>query len=269
MRRRFGQALRIGLAPDGAALVQTSRWPRRRAAVLAERAITVAAHAEIVQQLGPLMSEASAVGSPVTVVLSDELVRMWQVTPPPAASRIADLEAAAALRFQSLFGMLAGGWKISADWNAARAFLAAAVPRELLEHLERVAREHRVALVEIVPQFVAAMNQWRKRRRQNAWFGVLQNGAFRVAAFEGSALAALRTVAVPAQADRAWLEDFVARETLRLGIASPACLQICGAAPASWGSPVGAQSFACELLDAQAGAGLSCAARLALTGGSQ
>jgi hypothetical protein len=245
------------------------RWPRRRAAVLAERAFNGATHAKIIEQLGLLLSESSTVGCPVTVVLSDELVRMWQVTPPPAASRLADLEAAAALRFQSLFGMPAAAWKISADWHAERPFLAAAVPQDLLEHLEQAAREHRFHLVEIVPQFVAAMNQWRKRRRQNAWFGVLQAGVLTIAAFEGRALAALRTAPVPAHADRAWLEDFIARETLRLGIAHPTCLQICGLAPASWGSPAGAQPFACDLLDTAPGENQSLAARLAWTGGAQ
>src|SRR4051794_4584401 len=182
MRRRFGQALRIGLAPDGAALVKTSLWGRERLAVLAERQVGGDAGREgVAQQLRHLFEQAAPAGWPVTVVLSDELVRLWQVTPPGAASRMADLEAAAALRFQALFGAPAAGWKMSADWDAARPFLAAAVPAALLAQLEQATREHRCHLVEIVPQFVCAMNRWRKLRRSDAWFGMVHAGVLTVA----------------------------------------------------------------------------------------
>src|SRR4051794_21015473 len=122
MRRGFGNALRIGVAPGSVALVRTGGWPRARATVLAQRSFT-AERDTLGQQLRELVAGAGIAGWPVTLVLSDELVRLWQVNPPPAAARKADLEAAAALRFQALFGAAAGSWKISADWDAARPFL--------------------------------------------------------------------------------------------------------------------------------------------------
>jgi hypothetical protein len=267
MRRRPGHALRVGLAPQGVALVRTNAWQRGQGAVLAERVFGRASQAEIFGQLHQLLETLSPAGWPVSVVLSDELVRMWQVAPPPSTSRVSDLQAAAALRFQALFGAPASAWKISADWQAEQPFLAAAVPLTLLQQLQDAASAHRFHLVEIVPQFVAALNQWRKRRRARAWFGAVHNGVFTVAAFDDGALAALRATPVPVDADREWLDSFVARETLRLGLESPQCLQVCGAAPALWRGEAASSPFACQLLDAGVDESWSAIARLAVTGG--
>jgi hypothetical protein len=267
MRRRLAQALRLGVAADGLALVKVSRWHDRKLAVLAEQRLDPADGDEaLARGLRRLLADAPPAGWPLTVVLSDELARMWQVTPPAAASRMADLEAAAALRFQSLFGAPAAGWKISADWDAARPFLAAAVPLPLLARLQQGAAEHRFHLVEIVPQFVAALNGWRKLRRPGAWFGLVQGAVLTLAAFDDGALAALRTAVIPAGADRDWLERHVAREALLVGAGRPECLQLGGAAPREWGSHAGRLKFACTLLDDEAAPGWSDATRLAATG---
>jgi hypothetical protein len=259
MRRRFGQALRIGVAHDALALVKTSRWQRARPALLAECARENAAHETLAAQLGKLVGESPAAGWPVTVVLSDELVRLWQVTPPAGATRLADLHAAAALRFQTLFGAGAPAWKIAADWNPVRPFLAAALPVTLLAQLEQAAREQRFHLVEIVPQFVAAMNQWRGQRAAGAWFGQLHAGVLTVAAYDEDALCAVRATPVPDGAGSDWLDAFLAREALRLGLPRPQQLQLCGPAPQSWKS-------ACSLLERHDADDWSAAAQLAIAG---
>jgi hypothetical protein len=267
MRSAPGTALRLGLAPDGAALLQTGWWRRANAALLAEQRFEAAGIDGLARQLRQLFEQAPAAGRPLTVVLSDELVRMWQVTPPAGASRMADLEAAAAMRFQALFGAPASGWKISADWDAARPFLAAAVPLALLAQLEQAAREQRLHLVEVVPQFVAALNQWRKLRRPDAWFGVLHAGVLTIAACEAATLVAVRASTVPEGAGREWLERLVAREALRVGLARPQRLQVCGPAPAGWSDNTGSPDFACSLLGTgQPDPGWPDAARLACTG---
>jgi hypothetical protein len=265
MRRVPGKALRIGLAYDGMALVKTSRWRPGSIEPLAEHRFAPGGDADIAGGLAQLCRDARPAGWPVTVVLSDELVRLWQVTPPPAASRRADLEAAAALRYQTLFGANAAGWKIAASWDARHPFLAAAVPQSLLDGLAAGAREHRFHLVGIVPQFVAALNQWRRQRRPGAWFGQVQAGVLTVAAFEGERIAAVRSAPLPPGADREWLDSVVAREALRVGLARPERLQVCGPAPAAWASHPGRLKFGCSLLDADE-RGLSTLARLAATG---
>ncbi|MFL6632723.1 MAG: hypothetical protein ACJ8HJ_10460 [Massilia sp.] len=265
MRSGFGQSLRIGIAPDALALVRTSIWPHERARLLGQVAATGTDPVSLGAALGMLLGEHDVAGLPVTVVLADDLARLWQVTPPQGATRLADLEAAAMLRYQALFGSGAG-WTISADWDAARPFLAAALPLALLEQLTMAASSQRFRLVEIVPQFVAALNRHRRSRRTGAWFGVVHGGVLSVAAFDGDLLAAVRTAPIPAGADRDWLEGHVAREALRVGLSRPERLQICGPAPKGWASSAGRLKFACTLFEDETDPLWPDCARLALTG---
>lgn len=265
-----GRALRLGIAPDGLALVRTSAWRHERALLLGQVRAGGADPAAIGVALSVLLGEHEVGGMTMSVVLSDDLVRLWQVAPPQGATRLADLEGAAALRFQALFGTSAGsgaaGWRICADWDAAHPFLAAAVPQALLDQLAQAAATHGFVLVEVVPQFVAALNQYRKLRRPNAWFGVVHGGVLSVAAYDGRQLAAVRTAPIPAGADRDWLEGHVAREALRVGLGRPERLQICGPAPRGWASSAGRLKFACTLFEDETDPLWPDSARLALTG---
>ena len=101
------------------------------------------------------------------MVLDDALARLWQVAVPQGAARLADIEAAAALRFQSLYGDAPGLWHSSSAWDA-RAPFCCAVPRALLAQLTRVAAARKLALIFITPQFA---------RHWNRWHGALKPGA--------------------------------------------------------------------------------------------
>jgi len=158
LKAGFGQSLRIGIAPDALALVRTSIWPHERARLLGQVAAAGADPVSLGAALGMLLGEHEVAGLPVTVVLSDDLVRLWQVTPPQGATRLADLEAAAMMRFNALFGGGPAGWKISADWDAARGLVERAAESQvalaqgwaqtiekLARGLERGAQRHGVA----------------------------------------------------------------------------------------------------------------------------
>ncbi len=263
MRKRFGQALRIGVAGDGVALLKTSRWQGEKAAVLAQAAFDAAQPLaeSVAQALRQVLADESWSGWPVTVVLADELVRLWQVTPPAGSTRLADLEAAAGLRFQSLYGEPASGWALAAGWDAVHPFLAAAMPRPLLAVLEQAAAEHQFTLVEIVPQFVAALNQWRGALKPDDWFGLVHGGVLSVAAVGAHGVGAVRAAALPGDADAGWLAAHLAREALRLNLPAPERLQLCGQVPAGWQG-----HSACKLLGAAHGASWPVAAQLAATG---
>jgi len=265
MRRRLGQSLRIGIAANGLSLVKIGRLFGSAPLALAEQPLDLFAPDALAPGLRMLFSDLPLAGWPVTVVLADELLRLWQVTPPPGATRVADLEAAAALRFQHLFGAAPAEWRISADWDADRPFLAAAAPNVLLEQLTAAAREHRFHLVEVQPHFVAALNGWRRERRPGAWFGQVHGGVLTLAAYEGRVLVAVRSAAIPSGADRDWLDTHVAREALRVGAARPERLQLCGAVPPAWASSPGRLKFACSLLETDDD-GWSELARLARSG---
>lgn len=265
---RLGRRLRIGIAPDTLALVRTSAWRHERALLLGQVRAGGGDAASVGVALAMLLGEPAVAGLPLTIVLSDELVRLWQVTPPEGASRMADLQGAAALRHQALFGGVgaAGGWTIQADWHATQPFLAAAVPQALLAALAAGARDARLHLVEVVPQFVAVLNQYRTQLRPGAWFGLVHGGVLSVAAFDGKRLAAVRTTPIPPGADRDWLEGHVAREALRVGLSRPERLQVCGPAPTGWASSAGRLKFACTLFQDETDPLWPDSARLALSG---
>ena len=266
MRKRFGQALRIGVSPQGLALLKTSRWQGAPLEVLAEHQFTSGPPGFEAMGAGvrQLLGELSGAKWPLTVVLADELARLWQVHPPEGSTRLADLEGAAALRFQSLYGESASHWKVAGGWDATRPFLAAAMPRHLLSLLEHAAGEGQATLVEIVPQFIAAWNGWRGVVRPGAWFGLQQQGVLTLGAADAGTLQAVRSVAVPDGANLDWLGQHVAREALRLNLAPPTRLQLAGDAPSTWNN-ASASAFSCSLLGAGQGK-LSPAAQLAATG---
>lgn len=268
MRKHFGQSLRIGVAPGALALATAGGWGGKGPCVVAELAIDSAgpgATEAIGAGLRQLLADAGCSNWPATVVLADELARLWQVVPPQGAARLADLEGAAALRFQALYGEPASGWKISAGWDAARPFLAGAMPRQLLAVLEQAAAQHQLTLVGILPQFVAGFNRWQGALKAGAWYGQVQAGVLTVGAIDGARLQAVRAAALPDGASLEWLERHIAREALRLNLPVPARLQLAGPAPAAWSNSTGA-ALACTLLDRDGSASLSSAARLALTG---
>lgn len=184
--------------------------------------------------LAGLIGDAAWRHWPVSFVLDDELVRMWTVVPPPHAARIADLHAAAGLRFEHLYGDSAALWRIAAHWDASRPFMAAAIARPLHAAILRTASLQRLAVTAIEPHFVAAWNAWRGSVPRGAWFMLLHGRALALGITHGARLVAMRAAPMPAGADESWLEAHVAREALLLATPAPAALFLCGQVPAGW-----------------------------------
>ncbi|WP_348700031.1 hypothetical protein [Duganella fentianensis] len=280
MRRAWGQSLRIGVAAHGVSLLQENRWRNAGVSVLAEHMCSPSAehpYDAIAQALRALLGEQQLAGWPVRFVLADELVRLWRVEPPAGAARLADLQASAGLRFQSLYGEAPSGWQIGADWNATAPFFAAALPRDLLTVLQLLAQESGLHIVSIEPQFIAALNCWRRALQPGAWFGQIHDGVLSIAALEpdASAMRAIRVLPLPAGqgADLHWLGQTLQREALLLDMAPPQLLQVCGATPALWSKPASQSGqIACAVLDHAQQAGgpaMSPLAQLARSGSAR
>lgn len=265
MRRRFGQALRIGVSGTELALVKTSRWQGPALTVLARQALAASGPQAIALGLRQLLADGGYATWPVSFVLADELARIWQVTPPQTSGRLADLEAAAALRFQVLYGEPASSWQIAASWDAARPFVACALPRALRDVLAQAALEHKLKVVEIVPQFVAGFNQWRGALQPGSWYGLLHERVLTIGALHESCLGAVRASAVPEGAGGGWLGEHVAREALRLNLPLPDRMQLSGQVPPAWNDSAAAR-MPCALLGGAGEPDWSGAVRLAATG---
>lgn len=246
MLKNFTQSLRIEVTPQALRLLRGRRWGTSAAELLAEQALApstpngAAAVAEALPgALAALLAGRDAGGMGAAFVLSDELARLWLVTPPVQAVRLADLEGAAALRFHTLYGEMPAAWHISADWNASAPFMAAAIPRLLKSAIENSAAQHGLTVTGIVPHFVAAWNRHAGALKNGAWFGVAQAGVLALAACEDGQLRALRHVAIPHGADHYWLTQTAQREALLLGLQAPSLIQLSGDVPAALAKPAG------------------------------
>eukprot|EP01034_Spumella_vulgaris_P032652 gene32652-40288_t len=176
---------------------------------------------------------------------------MWPVTPPAQAARLADLEAAAALRFHNLYGEPAGGWKIVADWDTRQPFFAAAMPQPLLATLELAAADHGMAVVEVLPHFVTAWNRWQGALKDGAWFGQVHDNLLTLAIIDSGRLHAIRALPVPRGADQYWLAQTLKREALLAGLQAPPLLQLCGQVPPLLAKPAAnAGQISCSTLGA-------------------
>jgi hypothetical protein len=253
---QIGQSLRIGIAPHAVSLLRVRRWGGAPATLLAEHVIAPSADHPfdaIAGALRALLREQEKIkGLSVAFVLADELARMWRVTPPQGATRLDDLEAAAGLRFQALYGESTSAWQVGADWHVTQPFFAAAVPRALLASLAQVAAEFRLSIVGVEPHFVSAWNRWRSAVKPGAWFALAHDQLLTLAPLDAGGVRALRTVTIPAGADQAWLTHTLQREALLLDLAPPTLLQACGAVPAAWARPrtdLAPGVIGCEVLD--------------------
>lgn len=266
MRRRFGQVLRIGVSSHAVSLMRCG-W-RGGVIALAEQAVAPGgdgfeAHA---LALRALLADSGHAGWPVGFVLDDTLVRLWQVPPPPLAGEMSDLAAAAAVRFQVLYGESAAAWQVTAGWDAQQPFFAAAVPRALLAVLRHAAAEHGLAVIGIAPHFVTAWNRWCGTLKPGAWFALMHEQLLTIAAIDGKRLCAVRAVPAPLGADHDWLTATVLREALLLDMTAPALLQVAGRLQQPWRQPANGGQIACQALEPQGGGVLSLACQLAACG---
>ena len=232
MLRPPASCLCVGISSRAVTLVRAGRFGSP--AVLASTPLADGSVDTLEPALAGLLGDAAWRRWPVSFVLDDELVRMWTVVPPPHAARMADLHAAAGLRFEHLYGDSAAHWRIAAHWDASRPFVAAAIARPLHAAILRAAGIQRLAVSAIEPHFVAAWNAWRGSVPRGAWFMLLHGRTLALGITEGTRLVAMRAAQLPAGADESWLDGHVAREALLLALPAPAAVFVRGQVPTGW-----------------------------------
>lgn len=253
MHKGFGPSLQIDLSGAGITLGHARGWlPRiRPACVNTAWAGDIPLSPDRVRvPLSTMLIDAKCGGARTTIILSDDWVRTFLVTPPHNTARLRDCEAAAAMRFQALYGEPATDWQLEADWDARQPFLACAMPRSLLEMLQQVALDHALPLIAIMPRFIAAWHQWRSRVQPDAWFGVIHGHVLTLGAIHLQRLCVVRTTPLPPSPDPHWLAEHVAREALRHNLPTPGQVQLCGDVPDAWVAHA-TDAFMCTRLGTQ------------------
>ena len=245
MRNRFvallGAEVRIGLAKNALSVVRFGMFAKSSTILLDEEATDDLSAQLLGERCRAALTETSSAGLPLSITLGDELVRLFMVTPPQNAARLQDLSAAANLRFQSLYGEPPRDWHVDADWQTGKPFLACAVPRALVEHCRDLARQMRMPLVALQPQFVAAWNTACRdlvRAKDQTWLGVLHGHNLSlgiVTAKPQRHLSAVRCLTLPAgKADLDWLQDQILRAAMQAGVGAADSILLAGDARNEW-----------------------------------
>ena len=225
----------LGVATTGIAVATRRPW--------GSKANTFLASQEFIDEPGQLMSNLATVlhdaawkKKSIAVVVGDALVRLFMVSPPANARSPGDLQLAASLRFQALYGEAPEQWSICGAWSAHRRFLACALPGEFRIKLHAACAIQALRITALQPHFVAAWNFWRNQLPENAWFGVFHEDLLSVGVVTAAGLADVRRLAVSAQArlDPGWLTEMLERESLRAGLALPSGICCCGSVPPAW-----------------------------------
>jgi hypothetical protein len=259
--------LRLGIAPDGAALLKVKGRSRHHS-VIADSKFLPETPEALPDRIRTLLANTRCANMPVTVVLADQWVRLFMVTPPHNATNLRDLEAATAMRFQELYGESIAAWQLSAHWNARQPFLACATPRPVIAALQQLAHEYRWKVLSIAPHFITAWNRYHKQLDGKAWFGVTHQNLLTLAAIEQGQLRAMGVSKVDEGIwrDEQALRTHLQREALRMNLPSAQQVHLCGYIPNLPAANATISSF-CRQLDTIAlPAGASAAVALARTG---
>lgn len=231
----FVPSLHIGVAPGRVTALRTLGW-RRGTTLIADVAIASPTSPNLLPlTLHEALNTAPYKRGVARIVLADQCVRYFSVVPPKNLLHLQDCHAAAAIRFQTLYGESPSDWQLHGDWNSRDPFLVCAIPLALQRSLQEIMSEHKLTLMSSMPHFIAAWNRHRRSLAVGQWFGVLHEHALTLGVVTKDRLCAVRTILLPDDAFQPhWLSDQVAREALRLDLAVPTTINLCGDVPAAW-----------------------------------
>ena len=101
------------------------------------------------------------------VVVSCEVSRHWTVEPPAGLASLRELGAVAEARFATLFAADPARWSLTGDWHADRPSLCAAVPRALVEGLQRLHAQRGIDYV--IDSALGAVLERHRRAMASRW----------------------------------------------------------------------------------------------------
>jgi hypothetical protein len=235
----FTDSLHLRLSGNAITVLKITRWPHAKTVVIANAHLpeNLRSHPDrFGEAVSAILEQGKCSRMATYVMLSDDLVRLFIVTPPQNVERFSDCQAAAAMRFQALYDEAPSNWEVAADWDTPHPFLACALPKTLLNTLQKACNKHRLRLIRVQPQFVIAYNRCRKIAGAKAWLGSVQGTTVILGAFDKQRLYAVRQISLPDTVwqDESCLPHCLEREALRLGLPAPKRLHLYGNLPGHW-----------------------------------
>jgi len=232
----INRRLALSLGPHGAQLALRSGVWRPRFKLL--ESLVWSPQASDEQRgaaLDALLLRHAKPGSALEVLLADLWVPSASVQPPLNGASRADLQAAVSLRMGAVTDS-ATAWQLASEPRTGGRFVASAMRSTLMDMLRAQCQRHGLHLVSVQPLFAAVWNHWHSALEPGQWLGICGTGVLTLCVAPQRHVEQLRRLDFdPANALEAlWPMEAAQREGLRLGLASPAKLALCGAVPKAW-----------------------------------
>lgn len=185
---------------------------------------------ELLQPLRDVLSHTPPSSRRISIILANDCARFFVVTPPKNPSHLNDCKAAAAMRFQALYGEPSHSWHVEGQWDVHHPFIACAIPQTLRNTLLEAAREHNLTIISITSQFFSDWNRWCSQLTAGAWLGTVHDNLLTLGVIHHQRLYAVRTLYLPEEAfhRKEWLLEHSRREALKLNVPNPEHIQLTG-----------------------------------------
>ncbi|PLK47602.1 hypothetical protein C0V76_16610 [Uliginosibacterium sp. TH139] len=169
-------------------------------------------------------------GADLQVTVADEWARYWIFIVPEGVSRLEELQALAATRFEALFGVSMQGWCMLADWRATGAILVCALPEKLVNALQAAGlKGWRVRSIQ--PSAVRLLGAFARQIPDECWVAVYGRHGVLLARVAEGEVVHVRRHPLSKVVDVERLEDLLEAEILRLGGEAPPVLCVLGIEP--------------------------------------
>lgn len=190
------------------------------------------AHADWQPLIAALVAQADlAEGADLQVTVSDVWSRYWMFSVPAGVNTLDELQALAAARFETLFGIAPEGWQLMADWKASGDIMACALPVRLIEALQTEAEQKGWRVRSIQPSLVRLLGAWMKQIPDEAWVACYGRHSLTLLRVAEGEVCHVRRHPFAAPPDASNLQALLEVEMLRLGHMPPETLCVLGMAP--------------------------------------
>lgn len=236
MPSRAFSSLVMGVSCTGVTLVLLEGWVVKRKHVLFEGSVSPDAIRTPSSELSNLIFQALADHSSLNglylrVVIADELLRYFMVTPPANALSWSDCESAALMRFESLYDTPSVNWTLRFCPHAYKPFLACALPAAFIQAIQTASQARGHHLMGLQPFFTWCWNQWVKSSQSKGckgWIGAGMGETLTIGIVQNNLLTSVFSMPFDFEKPNDWQQTYgqLALEATRFGVQKPQRLDL-------------------------------------------